>query len=92
MKYSATVRNRKTGEFVILENKEYPSISAFRRDINRNGYSVYHNHVADAERYNFILNYTNGEPWHWKIKQQVLRDIADRPTVLGDLATVDCGL
>jgi hypothetical protein len=92
MKFSATVKDRQTGELIHIENKEYPNITAFRKDLARNGFSIHKNHIAESERYNFILNYTNGESWHWDIKQQVLRDISDRPTVFGDLATADCGL
>jgi hypothetical protein len=67
-KYSAVVKDVETGEMHVLEKKEYRNLADFRHDIHANGFRVVRNVIAESERFNWIMNNTNSESWHWKQK------------------------
>jgi hypothetical protein len=66
--YSATVKDKKTKEIVFLKRKEYNSLTEFRQEISANGYSIFRNHIAESDRYDWIIDHTNAESWHWTKK------------------------
>ena len=56
--YKAFVRDKKTKERLFVES-EYPTKTAFIKDLKGNGYSVNPIKVKEAELYNWILENTN---------------------------------
>lgn len=50
-KYSATVREKESREFLFIENKEYSSLKKFKSDLRANGFIVYKNRIACSDIY-----------------------------------------
>lgn len=53
--YIATVRDRQTGEVMILEH-EYKSKKAYKKDLWNNGYDIIRSTVYTKEEFDKILN------------------------------------
>jgi hypothetical protein len=66
-RYSASTIDR-DGKILILKEKEYKNLADFRSDIHANGLRIYRNHIAEGKRFDWILENTNADFWHWKQK------------------------
>lgn len=64
-KYKAIVRDKQTGERVIICSKS-KSKQEFITDLRGNGYSVSYYKVKREEVFRFIMESTNARPRDWK--------------------------
>ena len=55
--YSALVRDGNT--YVVIENQEYPSMSAFIKDLRAKGFKVNKNKVKESEKFSEMVAKTN---------------------------------
>lgn len=62
--FKASVIDKESKETVIIAS-EYPSKSAFIRDLRSNGYSVNPSKVKLASVFDWIIDNTECNPWDW---------------------------
>lgn len=63
--YKAIVTDKMNGRKVVIES-EYSTKTEFIRDLRLNGYAVNPVKVKTKEVFDYIMNYTNCNPFDWK--------------------------
>ena len=53
--YTATVKDRQ-GNLIHIEDKKYSSLSAFKKDLSKNGFRVYKGRMAESKAFEKIQN------------------------------------
>lgn len=74
--YKAFVKNKQTKEKLFIES-EYPTKTAFIKDLKSNGYSVNPIKVKEAKVYNWILENTNCTNEDLKFINRIPKDNED---------------
>lgn len=64
-KYKAIVKERQTGERVIIEG-EYASKQKFITELRSNGFMVNPDKIKESHVFDWIMQNTNCAPWDWK--------------------------
>ena len=67
MEYSALVKDGT--RLKIIANEEYKNKKDFIHDLRRNGYKVNPNKVKESNLFDYIMKYTNCNPWDWELKK-----------------------
>lgn len=69
-KYSAFVQDKVTKEWIFIKNIECNSKAQFIDDLRSNGYRVNPMKVLESKYFDFVMDYTNADPWDWKNAKQ----------------------
>ena len=82
--YKALVKHKETKRITYIES-DYPTLTSFKKDLRDNGYSIINNQACTKEKYDYILEYTDSNPYYFKLRLNTIKQIVEDGLELSDV-------